>query len=263
MAPPTLSPPDRAAIEAYDAMAPVYDAFTAHHRHDVWTDMLERLLRPLGLPVRGRLLDVGCGTGKSFVPWQERGWSVVACDASPPMLAHAAMRAKGDTVTLVADGRDLAELGAFDLVTMTDDVANCLAPEDLAAAFGGAARHLAPGGLLAFDVNTLRMYRTFFAGTEVHEADGLLVLWRGGAPVTFRPGDAAEADLDAFVALDGGWQRRRAVHRQRHHPVALLAEALEEAGLEVVAVHGVSDDCDLGALDELLHPKAVIVARRG
>ena len=37
-----------------------------------------------------RVLDVACGTGKSFMPFLARGWDVTACDLSPAMLARAA-----------------------------------------------------------------------------------------------------------------------------------------------------------------------------
>ena len=258
----TTAPP-ALAYEAYEATAAVYDAFTSHHRHDLWTDMQERLLRPHGLPERGRLLDVGCGTGKSFEPWQARGWSVVACDASPAMLAHAAAKAGPRTETLVADARDLPALGAFDLVAMTDDVVNYLAPSEHAAAFAGVRRNLAPDGLFVFDLNTLLSYRTFFAETEVCEAGEGFVVWQGRATTGFAAGGVADAILDAFVpAGDGRWARRRALHRQHHHPIDDVATRLSEAGLRVCSVHGADDDCVTGPLDELHHGKAVVVAAR-
>ena len=40
-----------------------------------------------------RLLDLACGTGKSFEPFVRRGFEVTGCDASPRMLAEAALRA--------------------------------------------------------------------------------------------------------------------------------------------------------------------------
>ena len=260
---PTLAP-DAISLAAYEATAPLYDAFTAHHRHGLWTDMLERLLRPHGLRERGRLLDVGCGTGKSFVPWEERGWSVVACDASPAMLERASRRAGPGTATVLADARDLGALGRFDLVAMCDDVVNYLAPHEHVPAFSGVARNLAPDGLFAFDVNTLKVFRTFFADTIACEAGDRFAVWRGAAPRDLPPGGVAEATLDGFVEEDdGSWSRLHAVHRQYHHPVDLLRTTLAEAGLRVVAVHGVDADCRHDErVDELRHDKVVVVARQ-
>jgi SAM-dependent methyltransferase len=244
-------------------MAPVYDAFTAHHDRELWTDMLVELLEPHGLRDRGRLLDVGCGTGKSFVPWQARGWEVVACDASPAMLRIAAEKAAASTATLVADVRELPVLGRFDLVTMTDDVVNYLAPDELPTTFAGVAANLAPGGLFTFDANTLRTYRTFFGETHVCDAEGAFAVWRGAAAPPFDAGDEAEAALDGFVEdEDGRWRRVRSLHRQHHHPIRDLEARLTEAGLEVCAIHGVDDACGHDAVDELRHSKVVVVARR-
>ena len=251
------------AQDAYEATAPVYDAFTVYHRYELWTDMLERLLRPHGLPRRGRLFDVGCGTGKSFQPWEARGWSVVGCDASPAMLVRAAAKAAPGTATLVADARELPDLGAFDLVTMTDDVANYLTPAEQEAAFEGARRNLAPGGLLVFDLNTLLTFRTYFTQVDVRDAEDCYVVLRGHASADFMPGDTAEATMDAFVRGPGGrWERRLARHRQHHHPIEGVAERLRDAGLTVCSVHGTDDDCNTGPLDELAHAKAIVVAAR-
>src|SRR4249919_4181068 len=86
------------ALDTYQAMAPVYDDFTAHHDYEGWlTDLLKALERR-GLTGR-RLLDVACGTGKSFLPMLPRGWQVTGCDLSPAMLALAEEKA-GDSVEL-------------------------------------------------------------------------------------------------------------------------------------------------------------------
>ncbi|MGH8573589.1 MAG: class I SAM-dependent methyltransferase, partial [Gammaproteobacteria bacterium] len=88
----TLAPPGLdcgvAALSTYEALATSYDALTADYRHDRWLPALERLAVEHGLSGR-RVLDVACGTGKSFVPLVERGYEVSACDVSPSMLALA------------------------------------------------------------------------------------------------------------------------------------------------------------------------------
>ena len=73
---------------AYEAIAPAYDDFTAHHDYDLWLGELLPKLEKHGIPGK-RLLDVACGTGKSFIPMLEKGWEVTACDISPSMVAIA------------------------------------------------------------------------------------------------------------------------------------------------------------------------------
>jgi SAM-dependent methyltransferase len=243
------------ATPAYDALAPFYDEFTAHHDYEAWIGALEQLARAHGLRGR-RLLDVACGTGKSCAPFAARGYAVTGCDASPAMLARARVRLPAARL-LRRDLRRLGRIGTFDLVCCIDDGLNYLLSEDeLAGALRGMAAQLAPDGVVLFDVNTLCTYRTFFASTT--ETDH--VRWRGRATAAFPPGGLAEATLD-IVAEDHG--RLRTVHRQRHHPPAVVDRALAAAGLELVARRGQDLTGAIESrLDERRHTKALHIARR-
>jgi SAM-dependent methyltransferase len=172
---------DEHARVTYDAFAPHYDEFTAHHDYEAWTRTLEGLARACGLRGR-RLLDVACGTGKSFEEFLARGYEVTACDLSPGMLAVAASRAGERARLLEADMRELPVIGSFDLACVLDDAMNYLhTPEELRAALRGVARNLDGDGVLVFDTNTLYPYRTFFAEPLIlHDGDRLLV-WEGRA----------------------------------------------------------------------------------
>lgn len=245
---PPLSPE-----AAYDAAAPVYDAFTAHHDYDGWTAVVEALARSHGLSGR-RLLDVGCGTGKSFLPFLARGYEVVACDVSAAMLARARAKAGGRATLVRADVRRLPRLGRFDLVLALDDVLNYVAAGELPLAFASVAANLDRGGLLVFDVNTELTYRTFFASCR---SDGSIE-WRGHVdPARFRAGDPAEATLEAVA----GGRRIVSRHRQHHHPPAVVVAALRAAGLRCVAVRGQGLDGGLAdGVDESVHTKALLVS---
>src|SRR3954447_12132766 len=96
--------PDQ-ALEAYDGLAPHYDAFTAGYDYERWLDALEELAHEHGLVGR-RLLDVACGTGKSFLPMHDRGYEVVACDLSPGMVSRAREKAPAGIDLFVADMRE-------------------------------------------------------------------------------------------------------------------------------------------------------------
>jgi len=246
----------------YDGMAEVYDRFTAHHDYEAWTATLEGLARAHGLTGR-RLLDVGCGTGKSFLPFLARGYDVVACDISPAMAAIAAAKAPGVPVG-VHDARTLPVLGSFDLVCCLDDCLNhLLSADELAAALASMAANLAPAGLLLFDVNTLATYRGFFAGATVVEDDAATIVWTGGTDPALDAGGRASARLTAFTPDGAGrWARLDAVHVQRHHPEPVVRAALQTAGLECVAVcgHGL-DGVPHDGVDELEDTKAVYLAR--
>jgi SAM-dependent methyltransferase len=252
------------ARDAYGPLAAVYDLFTAHHRHDVWLARLEALGRRHGLTGR-RVLDVGCGTGKSFLPLVRRGYRVTGCDISPEMLAEARRTAPPHVRLVEADMRDLPDLGRFDLVTCLDDAVNYLLGEDdLTRAMASMARALAPRGLLVFDTNTLATYDSDYTGAQVVQTDDVFMCWRGEGLDEGPGGDRrACATIEIFRRTrDGLWDREQSVHRQRHRSRTEVERALREAGLRCVAVLGQRTGAVLeDRLDERVHTKVLYVAR--
>lgn len=254
---------DRHAEVAYDAIAPVYDDFTAHHDYRAWIGTLLRLGAAHGL--RGdTALDVACGTGKSFLPMLEQGWTVLACDISPAMVELA--RAKvGDTVRIeVADMRELPRYGSFDLVCCLDDAVNyLLSAAELEQALRAMAANLAPAGILIFDSNTLTTYRGFFGEHIEVEMNGRRLIWDGRSGGEAEPGGICEAAFGVEPLVPGtGPQIPPELHRQRHHPEAEVRAALDAAGLELVALYGHHQDgVPHQPMSEEDHTKAIYIAR--
>jgi SAM-dependent methyltransferase len=104
----------------------------------------------------GAVLELACGTGQLTVPLARAGRRVVGLDTSRPMLAAARRRAAGagaDVEFVEADMRAFALGGSFGLVFVArNSLLHLHAAADLAAAFTAVRRHLAPGGVFAFDV---------------------------------------------------------------------------------------------------------------
>jgi SAM-dependent methyltransferase len=253
----------RWALIAYDAIAPAYDDFTAHHEYDTWLGNLMPKVEKHGLHGK-RLLDVACGTGKSFIPMLEKGWEVTACDISPAMVAIARSKV-GDAAELhVADMTELPRFGEFDLVFCLDDAVNYLLDtEDLERALTGMAANLAADGLLMFDVNTIATYRTFFAEEVVVEKDGRRLIWRGRSTPDAEPRSIVDASFEVEPTDDGGEPIAPEFHRERHFPEADVLAALEGAGLECLDVYGHTDDAvPEQPLEDERHHKAVYISRR-
>ena len=253
------------AQHAYASFAPYYDRFTADYEYDGWLAQIDDRARALGVFGR-RALDVGCGTGKSFAPLLARGYEISACDLSEEMVDQARSKFSGQVDDIfVADMRALPTDGEFDLVTCIDDAVNyLLSDEDLVAAFQSVADILAPGGVYAFDVNSLKTYRTAFAQTFVREDPGALFCWRGEGEPTFEPGGSASATIEMFIEdEDDVWQRVTSRHFQRHHEARVIRTALASAGLECAAVAGQWPGCHLDdKVDEDEQIKVVYFARR-
>jgi SAM-dependent methyltransferase len=251
------------ARAAYDAFAPHYDAFTAHHDYDTWTTTLEGLARECGLRGR-RLLDVACGTGKSFLPLLDQGWKVTACDISPSMAELARAKVGAEVRIEIADMRELPVYGSFDLVCCLDDAVNYLHSQaELEQALRRMAANMAPHALLIFDSNTLTTYRDFFGEHVELEANGRRMIWDGRSGGEVEPGEISEALFEVEPIEPGtGPSIPPELHRQRHHPESEVRSALDAAGLELAGIYGHDHDgIPRQPMSEDEHTKAIYVAR--
>jgi SAM-dependent methyltransferase len=254
--------PDHAR-HAYDSFASFYDEFTSHHEDDLWTGVIERLAIDAGLKGK-RLLDLACGTGRSFVPMLERGYVVTACDISPAMVERARAKSEQLARVVVADLRRLDVLGEFDLVWCLGDALNYLQdPREIAATFAGVRCNLADGGIFACDVNTLSTFRTVYSSLLVKPAADQVLILDGHGEKELGPEGEAVVWIDRLAPTsDGWWRRTRTVHHHRHHSPVSLERALRRAGLEPVGAYGshISGEVESG-VDESRHVKAVLIAR--
>lgn len=245
---------DHAQI-AYDAFAPIYDDFNAQNNYEFWFSVLIPRLEELGLE-KGKLLDVGCGTGRAFAPMLRRGWEITACDISPAMIAKAKEKHAGEAIACdVADMTKLPRYGEFQLVWALNDAVNYLVADgDLQAALEGMAANLADDGLVVFDCNTLLLFRAGFDQGEGLQRDARWS-WQGLG----QAGDIYEAEVS-------GEGIATHIHRERHYSVPEVQRTLMNAGLQPLAALGQREDGDelvlADAWDEERDHKIVHVARR-
>lgn len=247
--------------EAYAALAAAYDTFTDAYRHEVWLQELVNRAHQHGLRRRD-VLDVACGTGKSLAPLIGLGFTGSGCDVSPQMLEIAARRLPGVRLHR-ADMRALPALGRFPWITCLNDAINyLLTADDLHAALTSMGRLLEPGGLLAFDINTLREHREGFSATWVVEGGDHYVCWRGRG-WREEAGLPGHADVDVFTEHDGIWTRAHSRHEQRWWSDREIADTATRAGLEIAGRYGQLKGAILRAeVDEQACHKVVYFLRR-
>nr|WP_238357773.1 class I SAM-dependent methyltransferase [Cohnella zeiphila] len=108
----------------------------------------KRLLRRINLPAGSRVLEVGCGTGRTACYLSELGYDVIAVDRNPLMLEKARRRAQGSGSRARFVNGDAASLpfpdSAFDMVFV--ESVSAFVPGD--RAFREYYRVLKPNGRL-------------------------------------------------------------------------------------------------------------------
>jgi SAM-dependent methyltransferase len=245
------------ARETYDDHAPTYDLFLRDYQYERWSTKLLGLVEAAGLKGK-RLFDVGCGTGLSCIVPLDQGFDVTGCDVSPGMIELAKARLGKRARLMVADMRELPQLGPFDLLWAVNDAVNYLLGRDeLETALSGMRANLGPDGILLFDLNTLRAYKTFFCEMHTVENEGQTMTWEGlMEPWQVHAGSVCQARYTV-----GEPSGTTTIHRQRHFPRREVLAAMEATGLTCIGVHGELEGELSQPLDEYRHTKAVYLAR--
>jgi SAM-dependent methyltransferase len=222
---------------------PTYAHFARHYDAVVGSDPLGNGARVRGhlerhAPGASSLLELGCGSGQILaalpgVP------SLIGVDRSPQMLALARRRVpRARLLEAEIDGFDLGE--RVDAAICVFDTLNHLADlERWRALFARVAAHLRPGGLFAFDVNTIgQLRRLAHAPPWTLDVPGARVSqhveWVGGGRAHWH------------VAIDEGADRHHERIVEFAVPLATLVRELERDFEALECVDGVgapaSDD---------------------
>jgi SAM-dependent methyltransferase len=128
----------------------------------------ESFYRSLAHRVDGHVLELACGTGRLSVPLAQDGHRVIGLDNSAAMLRAARQKAGEAAVEIEfieADMRSFALGREFALVILScNSLSHLVTNEELVGALRRISWHLAPGGLLAFDIVNPRLADLVRAG---------------------------------------------------------------------------------------------------
>jgi SAM-dependent methyltransferase len=138
------------------AYAQAYDVVYRDKDYDAECQVLEHVFEHDASRGVRHVLDLGCGTGNHAVRLADAGFEVTGVDRSPAMLAEADRKGRAAGVAVqwvVGDIRRLELHRTFDAAVMMFAVLGYqIEDADVRATLDSARRHLAPGGVLAFDV---------------------------------------------------------------------------------------------------------------
>ena len=143
------------SAEIYDRIRPGYPA-----------ELIDDIISLSGIPDQGRILEIGCATGKATEPFADRGYSMDCLDIGAELASVAVSKfAKNDKVNVLIHSFEEWDPGdnQFDLVIAATSF-HWLDPQ---IAYVKCAEVLKPGGALAAYSNThIRLKEGFFARVQ-------------------------------------------------------------------------------------------------
>lgn len=222
-------------MEAYTGFAQVYDTFMDNVPYDEWGEYLVSLLKKYGVE-EGLVLDMGCGTGAMTRYLDAHGYDMTGIDVSEEMLTIAKEKSSPDILYLLQDMREFELYGTMRAaVSICDSMNYILEEDDLLQVFSLVNNYLDPGGLFLFDFNTEYKYRELLGDTTIAEnREECSFIWENYYDLQER---INEYDLTIFVREGELYRKFEETHFQRGYTVSEVADALREAGLELVALY--------------------------
>lgn len=259
------SGPVFAETDPYSAFAYCYDRVMDHIDHGAWAAGIDRYLCTY-LETRGRLLDLGCGTGKLTCGLGRIGWAVAGIDLSPAMLELAAGNAAAAGIPFPCSCQDMRffsldnhpDTAPVDAVLCLHDGMNYLTELfEFDLVFDRVAAALRPGGLWIFDYSTRWNIRKNFAGRRfVEEGDDYALLWLNRYN---RLNGRLAVVLELVRQTQAGSSLTREVHLQRVFRLPVVRRRLLRSGaFELLGIYD-------GYTQQPVRPDSVevtLVARR-
>ena len=220
-------------MNAYGPLAFWYDRLTLDIPYEAFVDFYEKEFSAGGGEFK-ILLDLCCGTGTLTWLLAERGYEMIAADASPDMLMQAASKAAEVSVPplfLCQDASALDLYGTVDAAVCSLDGMNYIPESELPEVFHRLHLFVRPGGLLIFDIKTPEWFRSVDGSVSVDETEDMLCLWRAEFDTEE---NAICYGMDIFSKSGSLWRRDSEEHIEYAHSPERLAELLEIAGFENV-----------------------------
>src|SRR5579859_7641181 len=263
------------AVVSTDVYGEGFAAVYSSDRYALFSQRLAKLALSLigrhGAPGR-ELLDLACGAGAGTVVFAKAGYAVTGIDRSTTMIDRSEQRARAAGLEVRLSEQDMQSFFLayqVDVVTCLFDALNyLLQEEELARVFARVAAVVRPGGLFVFDMNTLHGLATRWgtrdlvstARPDLVEVNQYRFHEESGMNTVTTTIFVRQAENDLF-------RRYTEVHRERGYPSEKIAALLQQAGLDIVSLHGLNDKFQglIGGLRPLDDQagRMIIVARRG
>lgn len=222
---------------SYQALSRVYDGFFEREYHEKIVRRYRRILQRFGV-AGGKILDLGCGTGRLALAFARAGAQVCGVDPDVDMIACA--KEKSGELPIewrVATLPMVAGETCYDAVTASLDVVNHITREDeLLDTLCAARRLLKRGGVLVFDINTEKKFREVYADNSyVFRELGAFAAWENDYD---EKREICRFTVDVFTQKGETYERKTDVIYERMYRDERIRFLLRTAGFRTVLWQG-------------------------
>lgn len=219
----------------FTRVARVYDDLMAGIAYDLWMCYIKELWRARSLSPAS-VLDVACGTGNVTYRLAAEGHETCGVDYSQAMIDIARSKLAGYRGIGPAPCFECQNAAAVDLprtfdaaVSLFDSLNYILDEQDLRRAFCRVAKHLNPGALFIFDMNTVfALSHRFFDQDNLSSQRFPLYRWVSSWNPDTR---LCTIEMDFRALGETGVEDFHETHYQRGYTLKELKEGLEAAGM--------------------------------
>ncbi len=226
-------------MSAYGLFASYYDALTKNVEYARRAEHFLALLERHGCHP-SQLLDLACGTGSLSLCFSQRGMDVIAVDGSAEMLSVARQKAEDAGADILFLQQRMERLDLYGTVEAVicalDSVNHLLSPAAVRRTFERVSLFLEPGGLFAFDANTLyKQERILGDQTFVYDEPGVFCVWQNRWDPRQK---RTHIQLDFFEKNGALYRRSQERFAEQAYASDDLEDWLRKAGLEPLGRFG-------------------------
>lgn len=223
-------------MSSYNVFAPYYDLFTKNVNYSLRARLYDELLLTAGAK-KGILLDLACGTGSMSIEMAKKGYVVIGTDASENMLSIAQKKSEEQGLDILFLHQRMQELDLFGTVDacicVLDGLNHLVKKADLLTTLRKVSLFLSPGGIFAFDVNTVYKHQKVLANNcFVFEEKQCFCVWRNRTK-----GCKTQVALDLFCKTGkNSYRRESEAFTQRAYAIKTICSALRACGFSLFAL---------------------------
>lgn len=223
-------------MDCYKTFATVYDTYMDNVPYEIWHKKILKILRDNGI-AEGRIVDLGCGTGKITRMLRDDGYNMLGLDISMEMLSLAIMKEDNNRIEYIKQPMEEMELiGEYDaFVSICDSINYITSNDDLLEVFKRVYKYLKTDGIFVFDINSSYKYNEILAdNTFAENREEGSFIWENYYDKESR---INEYDLTLYIENEEKlFDRFYEIHYQRAYEVDEICELLKEAKLDVIEI---------------------------